>query len=174
MHDDRQIPSAKTHASRLGFWVTLSAVLWLGGGLLTGVGLGPWYESLEFPPYQPPGWVFTPAWLVILSLLAIATNRIASLSNEERLGHAKVAFGLYGFQFGLNLGWSVLFFAVRRPDAALWEIVVLDIVVLAMTVIYSRIDKKAGLMLVPYFVWLLFATAINAWIAIYNGPFPMT
>ncbi|MEM9825240.1 MAG: TspO/MBR family protein [Planctomycetota bacterium] len=152
------------------FWAMASLVLWLGGGLLTGIGLGPWYDELTFPSLQPPGWVFTPMWMLILSLLAVATVRITT-GDRSNAGSRTVAVGLYGFQFGLNLGWSVLFFAVQRPDAAMAEILILDVVVAAMVVAYAKIDRVAGLMLVPYLVWLLFATAINIAIVQLNGPF---
>ncbi len=159
------------HRGILVCWSIGSAVLWFAGGGLTALGLGDWYEALNFPPYQPPGWLFTPMWLVILSLLAVASWKITTVdgrTNDRRVGFALL---LYGFQFGLNLGWSLLFFAVRRPDVALWEIIVLDAVVLLMICVYGRISKRAGLLLVPYLVWLLYATAINWWIAYHNGPF---
>ncbi|MEM7477519.1 MAG: TspO/MBR family protein [Planctomycetota bacterium] len=154
----------------------LSFVLLALGGWLTSLGLGEWYSNLDFPPYQPPGWAFTPAWTLILGLLALATWRITDAKNGNKVdtdseGSLRVAMLLYCFQFALNVGWSLLFFALKRPDFALWEIVVLDVLLVALIVAYRKIDSIAGWMLVPYFVWLLFATAINAWISIYNGPF---
>ncbi|MEM8670376.1 MAG: TspO/MBR family protein [Planctomycetota bacterium] len=154
-------------------WFGASFLLLALGGWLTSLGLGEWYDELDFPPYQPPGWAFTPAWVAILSLLAWATLRISRSGGAEIARELPIAYFLYGVQFALNVGWSLLFFALRRPDAALWEIIVLDCVLLGMIFTYRRIDRAAGWMLVPYFAWLLFATAINAWIAIHNGPFPL-
>ena len=77
---------------------------------------------------------------------------------------------LYLLQCLLNVGWSLLFFTMARPDLALWEIFALDLTLLAMTAFYWRVSLSAGLMLVPYVVWLSYATAINYWIVRANGP----
>ncbi|MEM1109998.1 MAG: TspO/MBR family protein [Planctomycetota bacterium] len=171
-------------SSRAGFtlWIAASFLLLALGGVLTSIGLSDraWYDQLDFPPYQPPAWVFSPTWIVILTLLAIATHRLSpsrqAPTTSSKTGTTSnlfmgAAYLLYGMQFVLNVGWSLLFFTLRRPDAALWNIVVLDVVLLAMIVAYGRIDRPAGLMLLPYLLWLLYATAINAWIALHNGPF---
>ena len=64
--------------------------------------------------------------------------------------------------------WSLFFFAMERPDLALYEILVLDIVVILMVVMYGRLDRTAGWMLVPYPIWLVLATAINVWVVLNN------
>lgn len=146
----------------------MSLVLLLLGGWLTGVGMGPWYRALKFPPFQPPGWAFTPAWIAIFALLAAATWEVARHEGVRR--GVALALALYGAQLALNAGWSLLFFAMERPDAALWEILVLDGLLAAMIWAYGRVSRRAGWMLVPYLAWLLFATAINGWIVQANGP----
>ena len=155
----------------LAGWSLASFVLLALGGWLTSLGLGPWYEALEFPPFQPPGWVFTPAWVIILGLLAVATWKITGPAGQPQPFWLATALMLYGAQFVLNAGWSLLFFSVRRPDYALGEIIVLIVVVAAMMVAYFKISKPAGWMLLPYLVWLLFATAINLAIVTGNPPF---
>jgi tryptophan-rich sensory protein len=161
-------------ATRSGF-VTASAVtlvslaLLLVGGWLTSLGLGPWYRGLDFPPFQPPGWVFSPVWAVIFVLLARSTWLVLQ-SDGSRISVA-FALGLYGAQCVLNVGWSLLFFTLKRPDVALWELLVLDATVAAMVVVYARSSRSAAALLLPYLAWVCFATAINAWIVKYNGPF---
>ncbi len=152
-------------------WMAASLVLLLIGGWLTSLGLGTWYEELRFPPFQPPAWIFTPAWIVILTLLAVATSNICKSHEPHHARWQSAALLLYGVQFALNAGWSLLFFSLKRPDVAFWEIVILDVVLLLMILVYGKISRLAGWLLVPYFCWLLFATAINAWIAVHNGPF---
>ena len=147
--------------------LSLSAVLsvvTLGiGGWLTSLGFGPWYDELVKPPFQPPGWVFSPVWTTIFALLTVATWQVA-----RRGGAARGALRLYAVQLVLNVGWSLLFFTLHMPGWALAEILVLDVLVLAMVVAYGRVHGPAGWMLVPYAVWLGLATTINAWIVLEN------
>ncbi|MEM9354151.1 MAG: TspO/MBR family protein [Planctomycetota bacterium] len=137
------------------------------GGWLTSLGLGPWYDALRLPPFQPPAWVFTPMWTIVLSLLAVATWLVGREPHAPGRGRA---LALYGAQCVLNAGWSLLFFSLQRPDAALWELLVLNAVLVAMIAAYWRVSRLAGLLITPYLAWLLLATAINVWVVQNNGP----
>ncbi|MEM7782297.1 MAG: TspO/MBR family protein [Planctomycetota bacterium] len=156
---------------RLFFWLAISVGILLGGGWLTSLGIGDWYRGLNFPPFQPPGWVFSPAWVLILSLLAVATWKITDVNGQANGAWFGAAMLLYGAQVILNAGWSLLFFALKRPDFAFGEIILLDLILVGMVVTYFRISKSAGLMLLPYLAWLLFATTINGWIVLNNPAF---
>ena len=147
-----------------------SVALLLLGGWLTYLGLGDWYYQLEFPPFQAPSWLFTPVWTLVLSLLAVSTWFVAKESSSKPVACAH-ALTLYGAQCVLNVGWSLLFFTLARPDIALWGLIVLDVVLALMILTYGQISKAAGLMLVPYLAWLILATAINGWIVQINPPF---
>lgn len=149
----------------------LSIILLLLGGWLTYAGLGAWYYELDFPPFQPPPWLFTPAWVIVLSCLALSTWLVVIRLNDHS-GSVAFALALYGAQLVLNAGWSLLFFTVQRPDIALWELIVLDSVLLAMVLAYGRVSKLAALLLTPYIIWLALSTAINSWIVKYNS-FPV-
>ena len=169
MHDS--IANASNGRTRLTVCLSISLLLLMLGGWLTSLGMGQWYQELELPPFQPPAWIFTPAWITLLTMLAVATWIITCKNGRESPMTMSIALLLYGLQLALNAGWSLLFFAVQRPDFALGEIIALDAVLLGMIFVYGRISKTAGLLLVPYFLWLLFATAINAWIVINNEAF---
>jgi len=132
------------------------------GGWLTSLGMGTWYDELKTPPFQPPGWVFTPVWTTLFVLLAVATWQVA------RRRSARVALTLYAAQLALNVAWSLLFFALHNPPWALINIAVLDLVVVAMVFAYGRIHRASGWMIVPYAIWLGLATAINVWIVSHN------
>ena len=147
----------------LALFSILSFLTLAAGGWLTSLGLGEWYDQLLKPPFQPPAWAFTPAWMAIFTLLAIATWRIA-----RRGITARAALAIYTVQLVLNMLWSFFFFAMQRPDLALIEILVLDIVVVVMVAMYGRIDRTAGWLLVPYPIWLVLATAINIWVVLNN------
>ena len=152
-----------SHAPRrfdlLAWFTGWSILTLLLGGWFTAMGLNEWYETLEKPPFQPPSWAFTPAWFTIFTLLTIATWRVARHPRRDQ-----TTMTLYGVQLALNAAWSLLFFTFQRPDWALVEILALDAVVLALAIRYLRIDRLAGVLLAPYVVWLVLATAINAWI----------
>lgn len=141
----------------------LSLLTLAAGGWLTSLGLGPWYDALRIPWFQPPSWVFTPAWTLIFILLAFSTWRIA-----RRGAPARITLVVYWIQLVLNMLWSLFFFTMQRPDLALAEILVLDVVVVAMVVMYGRLDRTAGWLLIPYPIWLMLATAINLWIVLNN------
>lgn len=141
-----------------------SLIMLAMGGWLTSLGLGPWYDALKIPPWQPPGWVFTPIWIMVLTLLAIATWLAIP---SQRISQPALIV-IYTKQFILNIAWSLLFFALQSPTAALVDIVALDLVVLTLNILYFRASAVAGLLITPYTIWLGFATAINVWIVLNN------
>ena len=139
-----------------------SFVLLAVGGWLTSLGMGPWYDALQKPWFQPPSWVFAPAWTTILTLLAVASWQVWSRAASARIG------ALYATQFVLNALWSLFFFAMAAPVFALVDILILDVVVISMFVLYRRVHAPAGWMIAPYVLWLLLATAINVAIVVRN------
>lgn len=166
-------PAAEAAAEPTGHcpiaaFAAVSVAMLVAGGWLTSLGIGPWYDELRLPPFQPPAWVFTPVWTAVLGMLAVAAARVARARRPE----SWVAFSLYGAQCVLNAGWSTLFFTVQRPDAALVELILMTVVVAAMAVSFCRIDRVAGWLVAPYVAWLLFAGAINGWI-VWANPMPV-
>lgn len=155
----------------LGVTAIISLILLILGGWLTFLGMGEWYYDLNFPSFQPPAWVFTPVWIVVLSCLAIATWLVI-IRLHDSPGFVALALTLYGAQCILNGVWSLLFFTVQRPDMAFWQILVLDIFLMAMIWGYTKVSKAAGLLLLPYFFWLSLSTAINFSI-VQNNTFPL-
>ncbi len=156
--------------SLLGYCMA-SLVLLLLGGWLTYIGIGEWYYSLDFPPFQPPSWMFTPAWVVVLTCLAFSTWMVGRKA-ADNIQIAILAMIFYGAQCVLNGVWSLLFFTMQRPDFALWELLVLDASIIAMVWSYWKITRWAALLLIPYVVWLALSTAINIWIVMHNS-FPV-
>ena len=133
------------------------------GGVATSRSVGDWYDSLERAPWNPPSWVFGPAWTVLYLLMAVAAWLVA----REGLGDSAVqlALTLYAIQLVLNLSWSVLvFFGLRRPGVGLVVIVALFIAVLATAIAFSAVSPTAAWLLAPYLLWVAFAASLNAWI----------
>ena len=128
------------------------------GRLATAQSVDTWYAGLNKPSFNPPNWVFGPAWTTLYILMAVAAWRIY-LGPESRSRRA--ALGLYGVQLVLNLGWSIVFFGLRSPFPALLNLAVLLVAVATMGMSFWRLDRSAGLLLVPYMLWSTFAFVLN-------------
>ena len=137
------------------------------GGLMTDI--GPWYLALKQPPWKPPDWLFGPAWTLIY-----ASAATAGVQAWRRAPDAKQRDGmlvLFSANACLNVLWSLLYFRLRRPDWALYEVVFLWLSVLLLIVSLWRYSRASGLLLLPYLVWVAFAAALNAATVRLNGPF---
>lgn len=152
---------APTFASRLtSLAVSLALAFAVAaiGGWVTAGSVTDWYPTLAKPAFNPPNWVFGPVWTVLYALMAVAAWRIWQATGPLR----RLALGLYGVQLALNLSWSVLFFGLHRIGAALADIAILLMMILATMRLFARIDRPAGLCFVPYAAWVAFAGLLNA------------
>ena len=149
--------------------VSGAVALFLGiaGGLLTEV--GNWYHGLRKPRLNPPDWLFGPAWTIILALAAWSAA-IAWTAAPDPAARARVVI-LYGLNALFHLLWSPLFFKAKRPDWALGEVVFLWGSLVAIIVSVAPFAPRAALMIVPYLLWVSFATWLNRAIVQLNGPF---
>ena len=119
-----------------------------------------WYQRLEKPPWQPPGPVFGAVWTVVYALLAVSAGRALGRlgGGAQRTAHRRAL----GADLVLNAGWSVVFFRAHRPVAALVEVLALDASTALLLRRTWRVDRAAGLALLPYAAWLGVATALTA------------
>ncbi len=141
--------------------------LGVAGGLLTPI--GPWYRNLRKPSLQPPDWLFGPAWTIILGLAAWSAV-IAWNAAEGEAERASVVI-LFATNAVFHLLWSPLFFKWRRPDWALIEVVFLWASLVALVVGLWPISQKASLLILPYLLWVSFASWLNWAIVRLNRPF---
>jgi len=160
-------------AGRSDFWkpvlVAAAVAIFVAvlGGTLTDT--GPWYQNLRKPSWQPPDWLFGPAWTLIFALAtASAVYAWRDAQNRVQRDWVIVLFALNGF---LNVLWSTLFFALRRPDWALIEVVFLWASILLLMIVFLRFARPATLYLVPYLLWVSFAAFLNLTVVRLNGPF---
>ncbi|MBX3596781.1 MAG: tryptophan-rich sensory protein [Rhizobiaceae bacterium] len=146
-------------ASAMAFIAIVVAV-----GLLIGYMTPPgqWYEGLQKPFFNPPGWVFGPVWTVLYVLIGIAGWRIWSIAPRS------TAMMLWGAQMVLNWLWSPAFFALQSPALALAIIIAMLALVLLFIVNAWKLDRLAAWLFVPYAAWVSFATALNASIVYLN------
>jgi translocator protein len=150
----------------------IAAILWAlilagAGGALTSI--GPWYRNLKKPSWQPPDWLFGPAWTVILSSAAWAA--VLAWEGAANRSDQMIVIGLYAANFVFHFAWSPLFFALKRPDWALKESFFLWGSVVALCVGVLPYSAFASALLLPYVLWVTFATYLNYVIVKLNGPF---
>ena len=140
------------------------------GGLLTEI--GPWYRALRKPSWQPPDWLFGPAWTVILGLAAwsgaLAWDAAATAGERTLVGV------LFGANALFHLLWSPVFFKLKRPDWALVEVVFLWLSLVALIVGLAPISSLASWLIVPYLLWVTFAAWLNLAVVRLNAPFGRT
>ncbi len=118
---------------------------------------GDWYDRLAKPRWQPPKWLFPPAWSVLYVCIAVA-GWLAWRSGGP--GY-QVALAVYGVQLLLNAGWSGVFFGMRRVDWAFGELVLLWLSIAATIALFAPLSEAAAWLLAPYLAWVTFAGALN-------------
>jgi tryptophan-rich sensory protein len=146
--------------------VTVIIVLGVGGALTT---IGPWYRALRKPSWNPPDWLFGPAWTIILSLAAWA-GVLAWLHAPDPATHTQIIV-LFGVNIVFHMLWSPLFFNFRRPDWALIEVAFLWSSIVAIMIGVAPISSLACWLLLPYLLWVSFAAFLNFVIVRMNAPF---
>lgn len=138
----------------LPFLVTVAATAFIAGRFRPGA----WYAALAKPPWTPPGWLFAPVWFLLYLSIAVAGWLVWRAVRPV----AVLPLALWVAQLVLNAAWSWLFFGLHRPEAALADIIVLLVLILAFTVAAYRVSRVAAWLVVPYALWVLFATVLNA------------
>jgi tryptophan-rich sensory protein len=128
------------------------------GGWWTAESVGTWYKTLRKPSWNPPSWVFGPVWTALYTMMAVAAWLVWRRRREVPV---RVPLTLFAVQLALNLAWSGLFFAMRRPDLGVLDIAALWVVLAATTAAFFRVRTLAGALLVPYLLWVSFAAALN-------------
>lgn len=126
---------------------------------------GDWYAQLNKPVWTPPNRVFPVVWPLLYLLIAVAGWLAWCTAGWNT---AKMAFVVYFLQLLLNAIWSWLFFGLQNPLLGLVDILLLLIVIAANTLLFYRIRPLAGFLLLPYFLWVLYASSLNAAIVVLN------
>lgn len=133
--------------------------------LLTAAGVRDWYPTLTKPTWTPPDQLFGPVWTVLYLLMGIAAWLVW---HRSRGPERRLALGLFAVQLVLNAVWSGLFFALRNPAAAFADIVALWVAIVATLASFARVSATAAGLLVPYLLWITYATALNGAIWLLN------
>ena len=136
------------------------------GSVFTTPAIPTWYATLQKPVFTPPNWLFAPAWITLYLLMGIAAFLVWRLGLGER--RIKVALLIFLIQLVLNALWSVAFFGMQSPLYGFIVIVVLWFMILLTILKFARISAVAAWLLVPYILWVSFASALNISIWVLN------
>ena len=132
------------------------------GAFVTASFKEPWYSEIILPSFNPPSWVFAPVWTTLYILMSIAIWRIWIKFFDRKI------LNIYFYHLLFNGTWSVIFFGFHQIQLALINIIIILFFIITLMKIYSNKDKLSFFIMVPYFLWTLYALVLNTAIAILN------
>jgi benzodiazapine receptor len=129
------------------------------GSVFTSPSIPAWYATLTKPSFNPPDWVFAPVWTILFVLMGISAYLVwnKGLQNKD----VKISLFIFGIQLVLNALWSFLFFGLHSPFYAFVEIILLWAAIALTILNFFKISRRAGLLLLPYILWVSFAALLN-------------
>lgn len=125
-----------------------------------------WYALLNKPPFSPPNWIFGPVWTTLYFLMGIALWLV--WTNKKKSPYRKRGLILFGIQLFLNFIWSIIFFGLHQPFLALIDIALLWGAIFMTMLTFHRVSPTASYLLVPYLMWVSFASILNFAIVLLN------
>ncbi|MCE9561797.1 MAG: tryptophan-rich sensory protein [Planctomycetes bacterium] len=145
--------------------VAVVGVASIGGAVMT-TAVTAWYHSIPKPQWTPPDWVFGPVWTLLYTMMGIAASIVWLERNNDDIC---CPIGAFSIQLALNLAWSVLFFGLRSPLLGFLDICALWVVVGVTMTQFFLVSRTAGWLMLPYWLWITFAGALNASIVLLGG-----
>jgi len=159
MNEKWEAPSKITLAMGLVVSIAICFLAASIGGFATSSSVSSnWFVELNKPSWNPPNWIFGPVWSVLYLMMAVAAWLVWKQSGFAK---SRLALGWFAFHLLLNILWSVLFFGLQQPGWAAIEIVVLWISIAVSIGLFYRHSKLAAALMVPYVLWVSFATFLN-------------
>ena len=149
--------------------ICVVAIEALGGtsGWLSNSGFGNgWFDTLQKPSFMPPGWAFGVVWPILYAMLGAALGIVLAEPASDR---RRLALIMFLIQLALNFAWSPIFFAAHQITAAKYVIFLMVAIAAAVATQFFRIREPAGLLMVPYVGWLVFALILNTTIEALNA-----
>jgi len=133
----------------------------IGGtsGIVTSSAINDWYVTLNKPSFNPPNWIFAPVWTLLYIMMGLAAALIWQEGWEKKI--VKMALLFFSIQLVLNALWSIVFFGWKQPAFALIEIFILWSMLLVCIIKFKAIKPLAAYLLIPYFLWVTFASILN-------------
>ena len=136
------------------------------GSVFTFSSIPTWYAQLNKPFFNPPNWVFAPVWTILYFLMAVSLYIIWNKNLENK--KQDKAIKIFIFQLTLNLLWSLVFFGLHQPLLGLITIIILWFSIFITIKYFYKLSKPSGYLLVPYILWVSFASVLNFAIVVVN------
>src|SRR4030043_1667218 len=145
------------------FKLAVSILVCQGAGIIgsffTLPAISTWYTTLNKPSFNPPNWIFAPVWTLLYLSMGIGAFLIWEKGFKKK--EVRIALLIFALQLALNIKWSFLFFGLKSPSLAFVEIIFLWLAIAATIWAFYKISKPAGLILIPYLIWVTLATVLN-------------
>ncbi len=138
----------------------------LSGTPFTIAAIPTWYTTLAKPFFAPPNWLFGPVWTLLYALMGVSVFLI--WKNGTKQARNRRALLIFGIQLALNFLWTPVFFGLKSPLFGLVVIVMLWVAIVQTMKAFAPVSRLASILLLPYLLWVSFATALNAGIAVLN------
>lgn len=129
------------------------------GTIFTMDSIPTWYAALNKPSFNPPNWLFGPVWTVLYLMMGISLFIVWKEDLKNKV--VKSAFTVFMIQLFLNTIWSIVFFGMQSLSGGLIIIILLWIMILITILKFMKISRVAGILLIPYLLWVSFATFLN-------------
>ena len=152
---------------QLLIWIIIAQLAGIVGSAFTTSNIPAWYALLHKPPFNPPNWIFAPVWETLYIMMGISAYLVWRNWKNNNYETAKALF-VFINQLILNAAWSVIFFGQHRILFAFAVIVLLWVVILVNMIQFYKISKPAGWLIVPYILWVSFASVLNLSIWVLN------
>lgn len=132
------------------------------GSFFTVRAIPTWYAALNKPSFNPPNWLFAPVWTILYAMMGISLYLVIKIGYEKK--EVRIALMIFGIQLILNALWSILFFGIRSPLFAFVEIIILWLAILMTIIRFYPLSSLAAILLIPYLLWVSFASVLNYFI----------
>jgi benzodiazapine receptor len=151
----------RSDIAKLVVSIAVPLVVGVFGSLFTTAdSLNNWYAGLKKPPFNPPDWVFGPVWTTLYIMMGISAFLVWRKGLDNKI--VRIALACYIVQLALNTIWTPLFFGLNSPLLGLIDIVLLLNAIIVTIYVFFQISRPSAILLIPYFIWVSFATVLNA------------
>ena len=130
-------------------------------GYVTRLNIDPWYQSLNKLSFSPPNWIFGPVWTILYALMSVAIWVVYEKTKSSDLNFSKKILKIYFYHLIINFTWSFVFFYYHLIFAAFINIIFLIAAIVILMVLYFPKSKISFVLMIPYFVWVIFAAILN-------------